>query len=907
MLGNSLLSDDFFLPDEAAVNANTELLNPNSDPLISRSRKSSLSAVWSDIAPGKAGPFGPSLQSSLSNNIESKNESTLSENDKKYHDIDWNRRRKTSNLSPANHMWNDARHINQSRTNGGRSTNGLVKSEVGIAKRRKLSKEDVKPSDLPPLKSTKSNTESHEFSLPVDPTSFFASIFDENDASSPTHAPDQSFKSSPTVCSHPGLKLEPSTGLESRGSGSSNVVQNILSQLPLNVQDLLMEMPVIAPMKPIPKKSPPIILTLVDSIPVYLCIFTLSEESFLLDNLDDEDMVLKTWLKSPLSGSLPLKARERRGSRSKTAKSIATSENLHLSSSASPSSFLLKSSGIGFPNGSMKLSIGQVAHPGSPQKLDGKLIRGRGTGPSICLSPSKPPAISAEDGVSELKHINRSSSIVYLMRRADASQYVNASSLLVAGGIEDEKERGIVLSLERGRVRVKCSPEYQEGQLTLEGTWIPLSRARALAVTCALDTRLSFFLSEELPRTFPLLPLSTQNHELFKEISSHEEVSYLDRSSCGTRLRGLNHRTNEDSKEKESLSVLGWSKTKSSSRMPTLALMSPSFPTTLSQTKVFKRRRSISSSLGDSTRRPKVIGIPQPQSFFSEAHSRLMSKRQKNSKPTLEDSTPNESLLNQFKREVSPNDNADSDATESEDSDESSQTSDLFSESISDHTATEDENESYSEMEESEERIRSWSHSTTSTYRKKYSGTAYDESESRRKRDNLRIPMIHPRIFMRETKVEVVKQTSVKSSSYEAESRDTPCIDNSDRKMPLSRRPKSKINTFSRSNNSALIAPSRILRGGHKKQSVLINTDSTARKTSQGPPSPSAFDISRRSKSPISPFLSGDSTIGDEDEDTVLDVDGDAPEVPLRMLSSFEEDAVIDVLGDSDGTEEDIL
>ncbi|KAJ3122956.1 hypothetical protein HK100_011781 [Physocladia obscura] len=77
-----------------------------------------------------------------------------------------------------------------------------------------------------------------------------------------------------------------------------------------------------------------------------------------------------------------------------------------------------------------------------------------------------------------------------ILRRADNGM-VNASQLLNAGGLTTEKERSVVLSLERFKKRIR-RPDS-----SLRGTWIPLSRARELARTFSLDHRLQMFLTED--------------------------------------------------------------------------------------------------------------------------------------------------------------------------------------------------------------------------------------------------------------------------------------------------------------------------------------------------------------------------------------------------------------------------
>ncbi|ORX93966.1 hypothetical protein K493DRAFT_33000 [Basidiobolus meristosporus CBS 931.73] len=111
-----------------------------------------------------------------------------------------------------------------------------------------------------------------------------------------------------------------------------------------------------------------------------------------------------------------------------------------------------------------------------------------------------------------------------LMRRFD-SGYVNGTKLLMAGGVETESERTIVLSLEVGRVRIR-KPESK-----LFGTWIPLPRARALASTCSLQHKLGPFLDNNLPSYFstPLpssittarpMRLTSRLHQVFRAPSN---------------------------------------------------------------------------------------------------------------------------------------------------------------------------------------------------------------------------------------------------------------------------------------------------------------------------------------------------------------------------------------------------
>ncbi|KAI8922311.1 hypothetical protein DFJ77DRAFT_506092 [Powellomyces hirtus] len=87
-----------------------------------------------------------------------------------------------------------------------------------------------------------------------------------------------------------------------------------------------------------------------------------------------------------------------------------------------------------------------------------------------------------------------SSPPVPLLRRVD-NNMVNATLLLHAGGLVTDKERSIVLSLERGRARCR-----KKGS-GLYGTWIPLTRARHLARTFCLQGKLGGFLGDAVSKT----------------------------------------------------------------------------------------------------------------------------------------------------------------------------------------------------------------------------------------------------------------------------------------------------------------------------------------------------------------------------------------------------------------------
>ncbi|KAJ1757780.1 hypothetical protein LPJ77_006518, partial [Coemansia sp. RSA 2523] len=103
--------------------------------------------------------------------------------------------------------------------------------------------------------------------------------------------------------------------------------------------------------------------------------------------------------------------------------------------------------------------------------------------------------------------------------------YVNASSLLLAGGVASEQERSIVLSLEVGRFK------WRRPQSKLYGTWIPLPRARALAATCSLNHRLGPFLNDNLESYFPAPLPTTFIRHLIMPFFSDQSVILADGSS----------------------------------------------------------------------------------------------------------------------------------------------------------------------------------------------------------------------------------------------------------------------------------------------------------------------------------------------------------------------------------------
>ncbi|KAI8080691.1 uncharacterized protein B0P05DRAFT_69992 [Gilbertella persicaria] len=83
-----------------------------------------------------------------------------------------------------------------------------------------------------------------------------------------------------------------------------------------------------------------------------------------------------------------------------------------------------------------------------------------------------------------------------IMRRLDNS-FINGTQLLIAGGIDTESERSMILSFEMNRVRM---PNRQS---VLFGTWIPNRRAQELAATCSIQHMLTSFLGDDVEHLFP--------------------------------------------------------------------------------------------------------------------------------------------------------------------------------------------------------------------------------------------------------------------------------------------------------------------------------------------------------------------------------------------------------------------
>lgn len=308
------------------------------------------------------------------------------------------------------------------------------------------------------------------------------------------------------------------------------------------------------PTTPLPIASPPIFLATVENSKVYLCILTVNpvvtqEEEEFIDLSDFSSSVVSTRRNSRynIRSNLPNPPKSPRNSTSKSPRLRPSS------SSYSPRT---------------------RPEPKSPRHK------------TFNLEPLPPPSLAVPSSAStnsqtQPQHSSQQTSNVsnqktyYLLRRIDTN-FVNATTLLFAGGIESEQERSIVLSLERGRIRVRSKREREgklkgkgkkssnsaasgaarvvevdkvlgrdrnlrnkdkisadeDDEITLEGTWIPLPRARALASTCTLDHRLSYFLSDDLSTYFPpqadsIIPADPLNPTKLAKLAAKTESDVL--------------------------------------------------------------------------------------------------------------------------------------------------------------------------------------------------------------------------------------------------------------------------------------------------------------------------------------------------------------------------------------------
>ncbi|KAJ3023583.1 hypothetical protein HKX48_002456 [Thoreauomyces humboldtii] len=155
---------------------------------------------------------------------------------------------------------------------------------------------------------------------------------------------------------------------------------------------------------------------------------------------------------------------------------------------------------------------------GTPAKEIGNPFDNVSTGPTADLSAS---AVSSAIPVQQ----QQQDLAVPLLRRVD-NNMVNATLLLHAGGLVTDRERSIVLSLERGRARCR-----KKGS-ALYGTWIPLTRARHLARTNSLQGKLGGFLGEAVCKSaFGIVdtptpnPTSTGKHEAAKTKATSSTAS----------------------------------------------------------------------------------------------------------------------------------------------------------------------------------------------------------------------------------------------------------------------------------------------------------------------------------------------------------------------------------------------
>ncbi|CAO3599977.1 unnamed protein product [Absidia cylindrospora] len=107
-----------------------------------------------------------------------------------------------------------------------------------------------------------------------------------------------------------------------------------------------------------------------------------------------------------------------------------------------------------------------------------------------------------------------------IMRRLDLD-YVNGTTLLMAGGIDSERERSVIFSLEKDRLRIRRQNSM------LNGTWLPLRRAQHLAATCSIEHRLGSFLADSIECHFPSpLPIDVVKRQPRKTTSPKQHLPY---------------------------------------------------------------------------------------------------------------------------------------------------------------------------------------------------------------------------------------------------------------------------------------------------------------------------------------------------------------------------------------------
>ncbi|KAJ3100980.1 hypothetical protein HDU97_001736 [Phlyctochytrium planicorne] len=129
---------------------------------------------------------------------------------------------------------------------------------------------------------------------------------------------------------------------------------------------------------------------------------------------------------------------------------------------------------------------------------------------------SKPSSSSSSHNTMQLSPSEEIGKGIPIVRRVD-NDMINATLLLHAGGLSTDREKSIVLSLERAKTRNRRqgSPMF--------GTWIPLARAREMARSLCLDSKLELFLDDSLGVLFGFdAPLSgTRRRKKGSSLSSN--------------------------------------------------------------------------------------------------------------------------------------------------------------------------------------------------------------------------------------------------------------------------------------------------------------------------------------------------------------------------------------------------
>ncbi|KAL7748302.1 hypothetical protein RI367_006261 [Sorochytrium milnesiophthora] len=566
-----------------------------------------------------------------------------------------------------------------------------------------------------------------DFTIP-DPETFFNHLFDELPQPS-APIPDRS--SAATVLSSASASLDTgAAGADLAHCQPEAAKASVPPDIP-PAHPSLAALPLIYPTHAMPG-SLPVYMTTLDDIPVYVCELG---TSMLADDDFDKDLV---HLPSDSTHTPPLSTLRGR-------KTSRTAHGLVLSGTE-PGSPLLATKPPRSPRfpvdlgaaaaaaaGSKKLPTLRSSHlfeslaaprsdPAKSPRLKATAARGAiaevdTTRPRPSDSVRSPRPRRVSDAVeANTRHYSSKSPAepppsYILMRRAD-TQYVNATTLLEAGGITTEAERSIVLSLERGRIRIRGRNAGATSELSLDGTWY----------NWRLEQKwLSVFLSEDLPQYFPQSVASDEEQDGDHSPKQQGFGMAVDTDNGVTGNLAHRRQISHQSRQRLSLTAsdaLTFSEpfglaTLSPSTVPTTGVLmhfgalteapqinhfaqqpqaQPAPELRMPPSGSFSSAAPAAATAGQKrmrrTAKPRVVGVPDPQSFFADAHARKLKKKEgmardkkrqrqdDETKPAAKvaeavaDFRPEAALQSPPAATVAPTINVDDDETESETEDE---------------------------------------------------------------------------------------------------------------------------------------------------------------------------------------------------------------------------------------------